>query len=138
MAFSDGALIYSSSSNLDGTLGRLLVKYGAVTEEEHERARELRETRSIAVAKALLELQALNEQQLLRFLRKKAEKELYDLLDSAEGEFTFVEHELPTLDLLPLRVDVSKMLMRVAQDRDEKGEYDFDSTGVRLDIPRDI
>jgi Domain of unknown function (DUF4388) len=138
MAFSDGALIYSSSSNLDGTLGRLLVKYGAVTEEEHERARELRETRSIAVAKALLELQALNEHQLLRFLRKKAEKELYDLLDSAEGEFTFVEHELPALDLLPLRVDVSKMLMRVAQHRDEKGEYDFDSTGVRLDIPHDI
>jgi hypothetical protein len=138
MAFSEGALIYSSSSNLDGTLGRLLLKYGAVTEEEYARAREIRETKSIAVAKALLELQALNEPQLLRFLRKKAEKELYDLLESAEGEFTFTEKELPTLDLLPLRVDVSKMLMRVAQDRDEKGEYDFDSTGVRLDIPRDI
>ena len=138
MAFSEGALIYSSSSNPEGTLGRLLLKYGAVTKEAHEHARELRETRSIAVAKALLELKAMNEPQLLRFLRKKAEKELYDLLESAEGEFTFVEHELPALDLLALRVDVSKMLMRVAQDRDEKGEYDFDSSGIRLDIPRDI
>lgn len=138
MAFSDGALIYSSSSNLDGTLGRLLLKYGAVTEEEHERARKLRETQSIAVAKALLEIQALTEPQLLRFLRKKAEKELYDLLESVEGEFTFVEQELPALDLLPLRVDVSKMLLRVAQHRDEKGDYDFDSSGIRLDIPRDI
>jgi hypothetical protein len=138
MAFVDGALIYSSSSDPEGTLGRLLLKYGAVSEEEHMRARELRETRSMAVAKALLEIKALNEQQLLRFLRKKAEKELYDLFDTEEGEFTFVEQELPALDLLPLRVDVLKMLMRVAQDRDEKGEYDFDSTGVRLDIPHDI
>jgi hypothetical protein len=138
MAFSEGALIYSSSSDPEGTLGRLLMKYGVVSEEEHTRARQLRETRSIAVAKALLELKALNESQLLRFLRKKAEKELYDLFDTEEGEFTFVEQELPALDLLPLRVDVGKMLMRVAQDRDEKGEYDFDSTGVRLDIPHDI
>ena len=26
----------------------------------------------------------------------------------------------------------------VAQDKDEKGEYDFDATGIRLDIPTDI
>ena len=37
-----------------------------------------------------------------------------------------------------MRVDVSRMLLRVTQDKDEKGEYDFDSTGVRLDIPSDI
>lgn len=138
MAFSDGALIYSSSSNPEGTLGRLLLRYGAVTAEEHDRARELRETQSMAVAKALLELKALNEPQLLRFLRKKAEKELFELLELEQGEFVFLEHQLPDIDLLPLRVDVTKMMMRVAQDRDEKGEYDFDSTGVRLDIPRDI
>jgi len=34
--------------------------------------------------------------------------------------------------LLPLRVDVAKMLLRVTQDKDEKGEYDFDATGIRL------
>ena len=37
-----------------------------------------------------------------------------------------------------MRVDVSKMLMRVMQDKDEKGEYDFDQTGIRLEIPPDI
>jgi len=138
MAFIDGALVYSSSSNPEGTLGRLLIKYGVVTEDEHRQARELRKTKSIAVAKALLELQMLTEAQLLRFLRKKAEKEVFDLVESPDGEFTFKERDLPVLDLLPLRVDVSKMLMRVTQDRDEKGEYDFDNTGIRLDIPSDI
>ncbi|GAC1401234.1 MAG: hypothetical protein NVSMB68_15830 [Thermoanaerobaculia bacterium] len=138
MAFDNGALIYSSSSNPEGTLGRLLMKNGIVTEEMHKRARQLRKTKSIAVAKALLELEILTEPQLLRFLRKKAEKELFDLFDSEDGEFKFVERDLPQLDLLPLRVDVSKMLLRITQDRDEKGQYDFDATGIRLDIPQDI
>ncbi len=69
---------------------------------------------------------------------QKAEKELFDLFELADGDFTFNESLLPALDLLPLRVDVSKMLLRVTQDRDEKGEYDFDSTGIRLDIPKDF
>jgi hypothetical protein len=90
------------------------------------------------VAKALLELDIVTEAQLVRFMRKKAERELYDLFDLQEGEFTFTERNMPTLDLLPIRVDVSKMLLRITQDKDEKGEYDMDSTGIRLEIPRDI
>ena len=70
--------------------------------------------------------------------RKKAEKELFAIFESVDGEFTFTEAEMPSLDLLPMRVDVSKMLLRVTQDMDEKGEYDFDSTGIRLEIPRDV
>ncbi len=138
MAFECGFLIFSSSSNPEGTLGRLLLKYGVVNEDMHKKARELRKTKAIAVAKALLELEMLTEEQLLRFLRKKAEKELFDLFELSDGDFTFNESLLPALDLLPLRVDVSKMLLRVTQDRDEKGEYDFDSTGIRLDIPKDL
>jgi hypothetical protein len=30
------------------------------------------------------------------------------------------------------------MLLRVTQHKDEKGEYDFDSTGIHLEIPTDI
>jgi len=138
MAFESGSLVFSSSSNPERTLGRLLIKYGIVTEENHRRARELRKTKSIAVAKALLELDIVTEAQLIRFLRKKAERELYDIFDIQDGQFTFIETDMPSLDLLPLRVDVAKMLLRVTQDKDEKGEYDFDATGIRLDIPTDI
>jgi hypothetical protein len=138
MAFENGALIFSSSSNPDRTLGRLLMKHGIVTEDMHKRARELRKTKSVAVAKALVELRIVTEEQLVRFLRKKAEGELFDLFEMVDGEFTFTDRDLPALDLLPMRVDVCKMLLTVTQHRDEKGEYDFDSTGIRLNIPPDI
>lgn len=133
MAFDGGALVYSSCSNRDRTLGRLLIKYGVVSEENHKRARELRKTKSIAVAKALVELEIVTEPQLIRFLRKKAEGELFEIFDTVEGEFTFTERDMPALDLLPMRMDVSKMLLKVTQHKDEKGEYDFDSTGVHLE-----
>lgn len=137
MAFENGALIYSSSSNRELTLGRLLIKHGVVTEAMHKQARELRKTKSIAVAKALLELRMLTETQLVQFLRKKAEMELFDLLTSEDGEFTFHELDLPQLDLLPLRVDITRMMLRVSQHLDETGEYDFDSTGIGIEVAAD-
>lgn len=138
LAFEGGILIFSSSSNRKGTLGRLLIERGVVTEEMHEQARDLREKKSVAVAKALRDLHMLSEEEVVRFLRKKAEKELFELFNCEEGEFSFDERKLPDLDLLPLRVDVSKMLLRITQQMDEKGEYDFDATGIRLEIPTDI
>src|SRR5713101_3407283 len=62
MAFEDGALIFSASSNREFTLGRLLMKCGVVTEDMHRKARELRKTKSVGVAKALLELRMLTEE----------------------------------------------------------------------------
>ena len=138
MAFENGVLIFSSSTNPSATLGRLLVDIGVVTEEMHSRAGDMRKAKSIAVAKAFVEMKILTEEELVRYLRKKAEKQLFDLCESSDGEFVFRERDLPKLDLLPMRVDVSRMLLRVTQDRDEKGEYDFDASGIRLDIPRDI
>ncbi len=75
MAFENGSLVFSSSSNPERTEW--------ISEEIHTRARELRETKSVAVAKALL---------------------------------------------------FSELTLRM----DEKGEYHFDATGIRLDIPTDI
>jgi len=46
------------------------------------------------------------------------------------------ERELPQLQLLPLRVDVSNLLLRLTQLMDEKGEYDFDdASGLHWERP---
>lgn len=139
LAFENGALIFSSSSDSKSTLGRLLIEKGIISEEMHRKARELRKEKSIAVAKALIDLKMMSEEEMVRFLRKKAEKELFHLFEVREGTFTFDE-SLPKLDLLPLRLDVANLLLRVTQQKDETetGEYDFDATGVRLEIPRDV
>jgi hypothetical protein len=138
LAFEGGILTFSSSSNRKFTLGRMLIEKGLVTEENHQQARDLRKKKSFGVAKALRDLHMVSEEEILRFLRKKVERELFELFDCTEGEFSFDEKDLPSLDLLPLRVDVSKLLLKITQQMDEKGEFDFDATGIRLDIPTDI
>ena len=125
LAFEDGTLTYSSSSDQKKTLGRLLIEKGVLTEEMHEKARGLR-SKNMAVAKALIELEMLSEKDILRFLRKKAERELFDLFECIDGQFQFDELEMPKLQLLPLRVDISGLLLRLTQRMDEKGTYDFD------------
>lgn len=135
LAFEEGSLTYSSSSDRKKTLGRLLIDKGVVTEEMHEKARKLRK-KDMGVAKALLELQILSETEILRFLRKKAERELFDLFSCVEGEFQFDERDLPQIQLLPLRVDVSNLLLRLTQLMDEKGEYDIDdASGLHWEGP---
>jgi hypothetical protein len=136
IAFDQGFLIFSSSSDLKRTFGRLLVQRGLLSEENHDQARKIREEEQIALAKVLKELNFLPEDEILRLLRKKAEAEIFDLFKSDQGEFTFRDEPMPELDLLPLRVDVSKALLHVTQQLDEGEEFDFDESGINLDIPR--
>jgi hypothetical protein len=137
LAFEKGILTFSSSSDRKTTLGRLLIERGVLTEEMHRKARTIRKEKSVAIGKALRELDLMSEEELMRFLRKKAENEVFQVLEKEEGEFTFDEKDLPSIDLLPLRLDVANLLLRVVQQKDEAGEYDFDST-ISGKIPQDL
>ena len=135
IAFNGGTLIFSSSTNLARTFGHILISRGLLSEAQHAQARRIREDQRIALAKVLKELQILPEDEIVRMLRKKAEAEIFDLFRSANGEFRFLDDQLPDLDLLPLRVDVAKALLHITQQLDETGDYDYDKSGMRLDIP---
>lgn len=135
LGFESGFLTFSSSSRESGTFGQLLITKGVITAEMHERARKLRTDGSVAVAKGLLDLGLMPEEELRRYLRKKIEMELFDLFRETEGEFRFDPDERPTIDLLPLRINVSNLLLRVMQQLDENETYDFDASGINLHIP---
>ena len=136
IAFDGGFLIYSASTDLEKTFGHILIARGMLSESQHEQARRIREDQRIALAKVLKELNILPEDEIVRMLRKKAEAEIFQLFGSVEGQFRFMDDELPDLDLLPLRVDVAKALLRITQQMDESGDYDYDQSGIRLDIPQ--
>ena len=136
IGFDQGFLVFSSSSDLKRTFGRLCVARGLLSEADHDQARKIREEEQISLAKVLKELNFLPEDEILRLLRKKAEAEIFDLFKSPDGEFTFRDESLPEMDHLPLRVDVSKALLHVTQQLDEKEEFDFDESGIHLDIPQ--
>ncbi|MBW3671803.1 MAG: DUF4388 domain-containing protein [Acidobacteria bacterium] len=129
--FDKGALTFSASSDQKGTLGRILIERGVITEEMHNRALELRAERSIGVAKALSVLGLVPEKEILRYLRRKGELELSELFRMTEGEFSFDTGERPELDLIPLEIDLSSLTQQMYQ----RGWYKFEASGIRVQIP---
>ena len=124
LAFDAGELIFSASSDQGQTLSRLLMESGILTSAQHEQARAAARELRIGLGKALTELNVLRESQLVGLMRLKVENEIFELLQTEEGRFQFVDGELPDLDLLPMRVDVTKTVLRVMQRMDEGDSFE--------------
>jgi hypothetical protein len=132
IAFEGGALIFSATNRVENTLGRWLIKSGVITPEKHEEARRLRAGSNIGIAKILTELHLVQEDVLLQVMKRKMEEEIYGIFLAEDGDFIFVDDRLPELDLLPLRIDVNKTVLKISQRLDERENFDFDSSGTRI------
>ena len=124
LAFEEGELIFSASSDQGQTLSKLLMEAGVLTDEVHQQARAVCRKTGIGLGKVLTDLNVLRESELLNLMRRKVENELLGLLQTEEGRFQFIDDELPDLELLPMRVDVTKTLLRVTQRMDEGEGFD--------------
>ena len=69
-------------------------------------------TERLALGRILVILGALTENQLHDAMRSKAEEEIAELCTWRDAKFVFVEEEIPTLQLVPLRIDAAELLVR--------------------------
>jgi len=86
LAFQEGELTFSASSDRGQTLSKLLVESGLLTDEMHEQARAVCRETGIGLGKALKDLNVLREDELLNLMRRKVENELLGLLQTDEGQ----------------------------------------------------
>ena len=117
--FQNGRINSSSSSDAREYLGHFLVSHGYITEEELKMAMEVQEESSILLGKILVMINAISETDLLRLLRKKAEESIYDVFLWSEGDFEFVDGELPDSKMVPLSLDVTGIIMEGLRRYDE-------------------
>jgi PAS domain S-box-containing protein len=109
--FFDNGRLFSCASNDPGKfLAERLVAAGTITEEDRERAIEIKRASQLALGRILLILGAIDEKQLVDAMRSKLEDEVAELLTWAEGRYVFVEGEVPSLQLVPLRIEVETLL----------------------------
>jgi hypothetical protein len=109
--FQNGRINSSSSSDQREYLGHFLVSHGYITEEELKMAMEVQEESNILLGRILVMINAINETDLLRLMRKKAEESIYDIFLWEDGNFEFVDGELPDLKMVPLSLDVTGIIM---------------------------
>ncbi|MBV9495870.1 MAG: DUF4388 domain-containing protein, partial [Acidobacteria bacterium] len=139
--FRHGRVISSASNDPREYLGQFLVSHGYITEPELKKAMEVQLQSRILLGKILVMIEAISEEDLLRLMRLKAEEEIYDIFLWREGAFEFLDDELPQMEMVPLHVDVTGIIMEGTRRVDEWmriRELIRDETLVpRLDRPVD-
>lgn len=108
--FEHGRLFSCASNDPAKFLAERLVASGTITEEQRQRALEIKQASQLALGRILLILGAIDEGQLVEAMRAKLEDELADLLAWEDGRYAFVDGEVPSLQLVPLRIDIEELL----------------------------
>lgn len=117
--FRKGRVISSASNDPREYLGQFLMSHGYLTEPELKKAMEVQMQSGILLGKILVMIDVINESDLVRFMRLKAEEEIYDVFLWNDGEFYFVDDELPQMEMIPLQVDVTGIIMEGTRRVDE-------------------
>ena len=117
--FRKGRVISSASNDPREYLGQFLISHGFLTEPELKKAMEVQQQSGIMIGKILVMIEVISEKDLLRLMRLKAEEEIYDIFLWKEGEFHFIDDELPEQQLIPLQVDVTGIIMEGTRRVDE-------------------
>jgi hypothetical protein len=117
--FKNGRVISSASNDPREYLGQFLMSHGYLTEPELMKAMEVQMQSGILLGKILVMIDVINETDLHRLMRLKAEEEIYDIFLWQDGEFQFVDDALPTMEMIPLVVDVTGIIMEGTRRVDE-------------------
>jgi len=129
--FKEGRVISSASNDPRDYLGQFLISHGFLTEQELMKAMEVQHSSGILLGKILVMIDVISEPDLLRLMRLKAEEEIYDIFLWREAEFHFNDDELPTMEMIPLQVDVTGIIMEGTRRVDEWQR-------IREVIPHDV
>jgi hypothetical protein len=117
--FKSGRVISSASNDPREYLGQFLMSHGYLSEEELKKAMEVQLQSGILLGKILVTIGLIEEPDLMRLMRLKAEEEIYDIFLWPEGEFHFIDNELPQMQMVPLQIDVTGIIMEGTRRVDE-------------------
>jgi len=114
-----GKIISCSSNDPSRFLAQRLIAAGMITEEQRQKALDIQRETQLALGRILIILGALTENQLHDAMREKAEDEIRELSAWTDAKYVFVEEEIPTLQLVPIRIDVAELIVHQLEGRDE-------------------
>ncbi len=117
--FRDGAVISSASTDPSEHLGHFLVSHGYIDEQQLVEGMRRQVATKVLLGRILVGLGAIAEDDLLRMLRLKSEESVFDIFQWKEGDFRFLDLELPTYEMVPITLDVTVLVLEGSQRLDE-------------------
>ncbi len=118
--FRDGQIVSTASTRPEEYLGHFLVSHGLISESALSKAMELQEATGMLLGKILVTKEILKEEDLHQMLKLKSEESIYDIFAWPEGDFRFLDDELPAAAaMVPMTLDITAILMEGVQRVDE-------------------
>jgi PAS domain S-box-containing protein len=115
--FDEGRIFSVATNDPSRFLAQRLIELGHITEEQRQRALEIQRETHLALGRILVVSGAIDEERLLNVMRRKAEEEIEAAFTWTDAEFAFVDGEIPTLQLVPLRLDVAALVVQLLESR---------------------
>lgn len=117
--FREGRVISSASTDPREYLGQFLMSHGYISEEQLTKAMQEQARTRRLLGRILVDLGVVPEKDLGRLMREKAEESIYEIFLWKEAEFHFIDDELPSMEMVPLQIDVTGIIMEGARRIDE-------------------
>ncbi|MDH3744149.1 MAG: DUF4388 domain-containing protein [Acidobacteriota bacterium] len=109
--FEKGNVIATASSDPKEYLGHFLVGRGYIDEAALAEAMSLQDVNKMLLGKILVTINAISESALDDMLRLKSEETVYEIFTWEEGDFHFLDGELPQFAMVPLTINLSKLIL---------------------------
>jgi len=114
-----GVIVSCTSTDPREFLGHFLVSHGAIEENDLQIAMIDQTKSGDLLGQILLERGFITADLLNKMLRLKAEEAIFDLFTWREGDFRFVEDELPDIELVPISLGVQGLVLEGMRRLDE-------------------
>jgi hypothetical protein len=107
----EGTIVSSAASDPKEYLGHFLVSHGYIDELTLAKAVEMQEENKMLLGKILLTIGAIEEDDLNKMLKLKAEESIYELFTWQEADFRFADGELPDYQMVSVNLSVTGLVL---------------------------
>jgi hypothetical protein len=109
--FLGGLVIGSSSTDPGDYLGQVLLSEGLISEEHLREAMEMQASTKVMLGRLLVQRGIVSEERVAAVLKHKAEETIFSLFLWTEGEFEFLDGDLPPAEQVRIKVQVEEVLL---------------------------
>ena len=117
--FNNGLISSAASSDPRESIGQFLLFTRRITEKQLSDALENQKQDHLLLGRILVKKGLLNKDELSRVLLSISEEIIYDLFLWKEGEFEFIDGDLPEREMVSLNLDITHIVLEGATREDE-------------------
>ena len=117
--FREGRVIACSSDDPTSLLGQFLLARGQITREALTAGLSRQEATGENLGKILVDMGALTQDEVTRFVEAKVEETVYGMFDWLHGQFRFTDHVELGTRMIDVDMSVENILLKGAQRYDE-------------------